>query len=66
MTSIIRPVDEISKIETARGAISRAERSALAREAHPCQERIDRIRYRITGLTGAEAQGLEKQLEGVL
>jgi len=66
MACIIRLVDEIRKIETARGDIARTERSALAPEGQPYQDLIDRILYRMAGLTDAEAQGLEKRLEGML
>ena len=66
IASLIRLVEEISRIETARGEIARAERSALAPEAQPYQDLIDRILYRMAGLTDAEAQGLEKRLEGML
>lgn len=59
-------VDEITKIEAARGDIARTERSALAPEAQPYQNLIDRILYRMAGLTDAEAQGLEKRLENML
>ena len=66
MACIVFLVDEITKIETARGDIARTERSALAPEAQPYQDLIDRILYRIAGLTDAEAQGLEKRLKGML
>jgi len=62
----MRLVDEITKIEAARGDIARTERSALAPEAQPYQDLIDRILYRLAGLTDAEAQGLEKRLEAML
>ena len=42
--------------------IARTERSALAVEAQPYQDLLDRILYRMAGLTDAEAQGLEKRL----
>jgi type I restriction-modification system DNA methylase subunit len=63
---IARLVDEIHKIETTRGDIARTERSALAPEAQPYQDLIDRILYRMAGLTDAEAKGLEKRLEEML
>lgn len=66
MTSILRLVSEIARIETARGDIPRFERSALAPEAQPYQDLIDRILYRMAGLTDAEAKGLEKRLEAML
>jgi len=66
MSSIVCLVDEISKVEAARGDIARTERSALSPEAQPYQDLIDRILYRMAGLTDAEVQGLEKRLEGML
>ncbi len=66
MACVVRLVDEISKVEAARGDIARTERSALAPEAQPYQDLIDRILYRMAGLTDSEAQGLEKRLEGML
>jgi hypothetical protein len=41
-------------------------RSALAPEAQPYHDRIDRILYRLAGLTDAAAKGLEKRLVGML
>jgi hypothetical protein len=38
----------------------------LAPKTQPYQDLIDRILYRMAGLTDAEAQGLEKRLEGML
>jgi hypothetical protein len=58
--------DGISKVEAARGDIARTDRSALASEAQPYQDLIDRLLYRMAGLTDSEAQGLEKRLEGML
>jgi len=46
--------------------IARTKCSALAPEGQPYQDLIDRILYRIAGLTDAEAQGLEKRLEAML
>jgi hypothetical protein len=66
ITCMVRLVEEISKIEAARGEIARAQRSALAPEAQPYQDLIDRLLYRLAGLTEAEAQGLEKRLEAML
>jgi hypothetical protein len=66
MACLIRLVDEITKVEAARGEIARTERSALAPEAQPYQDLIDRILYRMAGLTDADATGLEKRLEGML
>jgi hypothetical protein len=66
MACIVHPVDEIIKIEAARGDIARAERSALDPKAQPYQDLIDRILYRMAGLTDTEAMGLEKRLEEML
>jgi hypothetical protein len=66
MTCLIRLVDEIAKIEKARGEIARSDRSALAPEAQPYQDLIDRIIYRMAGLTDAEARGLELRLAEML
>ena len=46
--------------------IGRTGSSALAPEAQPYQDLIDRILYRMAGLTDAEVKGLEKRLEGML
>jgi hypothetical protein len=46
--------------------IAQTERSALAPEAQPFQDLIDRILYRMAGLTDDEAKGLETRLEGML
>ncbi len=59
-------VEEIGRIEKARGEIARAERSSLAREAQPYQNLIDRMLYRMAGLTDDEARALEERLERML
>ena len=66
LACLVRLVDSIISIEFARGDITRTERSALAPEAQPYQDLIDRILFRMAGLSDAEAQGLEKRLEGML
>jgi hypothetical protein len=66
MVAMEHLVEEIMRIEDRRGDIARTERSALAPEAQPYQDLIDRILYRLAGLTDAEAQGLEKRLAGML
>ncbi len=63
---MIRLVEEITRIEAGRGDIARTERSALAPEAQPYQDLIDRILYRMAGLTDVEARGLEKRLAEML
>lgn len=66
LVCLVRLVDEITRIESARGDIARTERSALAPEAQPYQDLIDRILYCMAGLTVAEAAGLERRLAGML
>lgn len=56
----------IMKIEKARGEIARAERSALAPEAQPYQDLIDRLFYAMAGLTEDELEGLEGRLARML
>jgi hypothetical protein len=46
--------------------IARTERSALAPEAQPYQDLIDRILYSMAGLTDDDVKCLEKRLEGML
>lgn len=59
---IIEAVNQISVIEQQRGDIPRSARSALAREAQPYQDLIDRLLYALAGLTDTEATGLEARL----
>jgi hypothetical protein len=66
MACMSRLVDEITRIESARGDIARTERSALAPEAQPYEDLIDRILYRVAGLTDTEAQRLEERLGEML
>jgi hypothetical protein len=66
LACLIRLVDEIARIELARGDIARSERSALDPEAQPYQDLIDFILYRMAGLTDSEAKGLEYRLEKML
>jgi hypothetical protein len=66
MAAMAHLVEQIMRIEVRRGDIARAERSALAPDAQPYQDLIDRILYRMAGLTDAEAQGLEKRLGEML
>lgn len=54
-------VNQIINIER-----DRSERSALATAAQPLQDLLDRIIYRIAGLTDAEAKGLEERLSNML
>jgi len=61
-----RLVSRIMEIEQTRGEIARSERSALAPAAQALQDLIDRIIYRMAGLTDAEAAGLEARLARML
>ncbi len=65
-SSLARLVEHVSRIETTRGDIARTERSALAPDAQPYQDLIDKILFRLAGLTDAEAEGLERRLETML
>jgi hypothetical protein len=66
MGCLIRLVDEITNRERDRGDIARTERSALAPDAQPYQDLIDRLLYRMAGLTEVEAKGLEQRLARML
>jgi hypothetical protein len=59
-------VDRIIEAESTRGDIARTDRSALALEAQPYQDLIDRILYRMAGLMDAEVKRPEKRLEAIL
>jgi hypothetical protein len=59
---LIAVVERIVNIETNRGEIARADRSELAPEAQPLQKLIDRILFRLAGLTDNEAEHLEQRL----
>ena len=56
----------IRHIESRRGEITRAQRSALSQEAQPLQDLIDHILFRLYGLTEAESAGLEARLARML
>lgn len=64
--TIVEVVNRIIAIEQARGAIARAERSALDRKAQSYQDPIDRLFYAMAGLTDDEIQGLEDRLARML
>jgi hypothetical protein len=59
-------VQEITDIETARGEIARAERSALASKAQPLQDLLDHMIYRMAGLADDDIAGLEERLARML
>ncbi len=61
LASVCYLVNQITSIEEKRGDIARSDRSALAPEAQPYQDLIDRILYRMAGLTDDDARGLEKR-----
>lgn len=63
---IVTTVKRIIDIERDRGDIARSERSALAPAAQPLQDLLDRILYRMAGLTDDEAAGLEERLARML
>lgn len=63
---IMEAANRIIDIEERRGEISRAARSALAPEAQPYQDLIDRIFYAMAGLSASEAAGLEERLAQML
>lgn len=64
--TLIELVRRITAIEAARGEISRSARSALAPAAQPYQDLIDRILYRLAGLSESEWRGLEERLSTML
>jgi hypothetical protein len=66
LACMVHLANEITRIESARGRIARAERSALDPEAQPYQDLIDLILYRMAGLTDAEATGLDRRLATML
>ncbi len=64
--ALVHIVRRISSIEAARGDIVRTERSSLAPEAQPLQDLLDRMLYRIAGLTDDDIAGLEERLVRML
>jgi hypothetical protein len=65
-TIIIEAVNRIIAIEERRGEIPRSARSALAPEAQPYQDLVDKLFYKMAGLTAEEAIALEERLEKML
>ena len=59
-------VNHVIDIERRRGDIIRMDRSALSPIAQPLQDLLDRIIYRMAGLTDSEASALEDRLERML
>jgi len=66
MSCLADLVARITPIEASRGDIARSERSTLAPAAQPYQDLLDRILYRLAGLTDDEAAGLEERLARML
>jgi hypothetical protein len=66
MTSLAQLVETIIRIEGGRGGISRSQRSALDHRAQPYQDLLDRMLYRMAGISDAEAVGLERRLATML
>ena len=64
--TIVELVRRITTIESARGEIARAARSALAPAAQPYQDVIDRILYHLAGLSEPDWRGLEDRLARML
>ena len=63
---VVEAAKLIVKIEMERGTISRTDRSALSEKAQPYQDLIDKLFYRMAGVTYAEAAGLEARLSTML
>ncbi len=63
---IVELTKRIIQIEKARGEIARTERSHLHPDAQPYQDLIDRIFYRLFGLSDGDAEGLEERLQHML
>jgi len=59
-------VERIVTIEQARENMARTDRSALHPNAQPYQDFIDRLFYRMAGLTDDETAGLEERLARML
>jgi hypothetical protein len=66
MDCMVHLVERISDIEGKRGDIARAKRSALDPKAQPLQDLLDKMLYRMAGLTDDEAAGLEERLVKML
>lgn len=63
---MIRLVERIIAIESKRGDIARTERSSLDPKAQPLQDLLDRIIFRMAGLSDAESKSLEERLAKML
>jgi hypothetical protein len=63
---IVHLVNRIIEIEADRGEIARSERSSLSPAAQPHQDLLDRMVYRMAGLSDEEIAGLEDRLARML
>jgi hypothetical protein len=63
---MVKLVEQVMTIEANRGEITRAQRSALAPEAQPLQDLLDRMIFRMAGLTDGEAKALLERLVKML
>ncbi|HEX8342265.1 MAG TPA: DNA methyltransferase [Tepidisphaeraceae bacterium] len=63
---ICEATDRVVAIETARGAVTKKDRSALAKQSQPYQDFLDRVFFRLAGITDDEARALEKRLSKML
>jgi hypothetical protein len=66
MTAMASLVERIMAVEHDRGEIARTARSALAPAAQPLQDLLDRIIFRMAGLSDDEAAGLVHRLTKML
>ncbi len=64
--AIIHATKEIMKLESARGDITRSDRSELSDDAKPYQQFIDSLVFGMAGLSENEALGLQSRLEKML
>ena len=64
--AIIEAVDRITGFEKRRGEIARTDRSALSVEAQPYQDFIDRLFFKMAGLSDDDIAGLEQRLGTML
>ena len=59
---VIDAVGEIETIERDRGPMKRRDRSKLSPTGQPFQDFIDRLLFRMAGLSDAETVGVERRL----
>ncbi|MGH9824363.1 MAG: hypothetical protein ACREDR_14050 [Blastocatellia bacterium] len=63
---VVAAVEKITEIEKGRGDIPKSERSHLAPESQVHQDLIDRLLFRMAGLSEGEGRGLETRLAEML